>query len=462
MKRLVVALALVALVALATVGSSLSLPVPVAYADGVATYSGIIDGASYLIEVPSDWHRTLLLYSHGYVTPGASNPVRDVGDPVTRTWLLGHGYALAGSSYSTTGWAVQQALHDQTALLDYFDQHIGQPTRTIAWGHSLGGMITAGLVQLEPERFAGALPMCGVVGGGVGTWNTALDGEFAFRLLLAGASSPLQIVDITDPGANLGLAEQILAAAQATPQGRARIALVAAYTDLPGWFSSTSPEPADSDYATREYNQYLWMGNVVFPFAFAFRAELEARAGGNPSWNTDVNYARQLARSVNLDEVAALYQQAGMSLNQDIATLTQAPRIAADAGAVAYLSNYIVYDGQLDIPVLTMHTTGDGLVINEEERAYANVVHPAGDAPLLREVFVHRAGHCAFTPAETVAAFQTLIRRLDTGIWGGSTDPALLDQEALSLGPAFNVAPPAFIDFSPAPFPRPFDIRDLS
>ena len=462
MKRLVLTLALVALVALMTFGVSLNPSENIARAAGVTTYTGSIDGASYLIQVPPDWNGRLVLYSHGYVTPGSPNPAQDAGDPVTKGWLLAQGYALAGSSYSTTGWAVQQALHDQIALLDYFDQHIGQPTRTIAWGHSLGGMITAGLVQLDPQRFVGALPMCGVVGGGVGTWNTALDGEFAFRLLLAGASSPLQVVDITNPNANLGLAEQVLAAAQATPQGRARIALTAALTDLPGWFASDSPEPASTDYATQEANQYLWMRNVVFPFAFAFRAELEARAGGNPSWNTDVNYARQVARSVNQNEVTALYQQAGLSLNQDIATLTQAPRIAADAGAVTYLSKYIVYDGQLGIPVLTMHTTGDGLVINEEERAYASVVHPAGDTPLLREIFVHRAGHCAFTPAETVTAFETLIQRVDTGRWGGSTNPALLNQEALSLGTGLNIAPPAFLNFSPAPFPRPFDARNLN
>ena len=73
-----------------------------------------------------------------------------------------------------------------------------------------------------------------------------------------------------------------------------------------------------------------------------------------------------------------------------------------------------------------------------------------------------RAGHCAFTPAETVTAFETLIQRVDTGRWGGSTNPALLNQEALSLGTGLNIAPPAFLNFSPAPFPRPFDARNLS
>ena len=129
------------------------------------------DGAKYLIEVPSPWNGTLLLYSHGYVTPGSANPAQDVGDPGTRAFLLANGFALAGSSYATTGWAIHEALLDQIAVLDLFNAQVGQPTRTIAWGHSLGGIITAGLIQRNPKRFDAALPMCGVLSGGVATWN---------------------------------------------------------------------------------------------------------------------------------------------------------------------------------------------------------------------------------------------------------------------------------------------------
>ncbi|HKS68882.1 MAG TPA: hypothetical protein VJQ45_00575, partial [Ktedonobacterales bacterium] len=113
-----------------------------------------------------------------------------------------------------------------------------------------------------------------------------------------------------------------------------------------------------------------------------------------------------------------------------------------------------------NIPVLTMHTTGDGLVLTEDERAYADTVRAAGGNSLLREVFVHRAGHCAFTPAETVTAFQTLIQRLDTGQWGNATHPDVMDAEAAALGPTFNVYSPAFIQYEPAPCPRPFDASD--
>jgi pimeloyl-ACP methyl ester carboxylesterase len=420
------------------------------------------DGATYVIDVPAIWNGTLLLYSHGYVTPGSSNPAEDVGDPLTGGYMLAAGYALAGSSYATTGWAVQQAIPDQISTLNAFDSLVGTPTTTIAWGHSLGGMITAGLVQEYPSRFNAALPMCGVLGGGVGTWNQALDAEFAFNILLAGGS--LQVVNITDP-MNLTNAEIALATAQATAQGQARIALVAALGDTPGWYDPTSPEPSPTDYTDQEANQFEWMENVDFPFAFDFRAELEARAGGNPSFNTGVNYEKQLKHSVNYAEVQALYTAAGLSLDADLATLKSAARISADPGALAYLSENIIYNGQLPFPVLTMHTEGDGLVAVEEERAYKTVVKEADDSALLRQTFVHRAGHCEFSPAETIVAMQTLQLRMAKGKWKDLTEKDL-NNEAAALGSEFNVindngtvvpAAPAFDLFHPLQFLRIYD-----
>src|SRR5258707_5546770 len=328
----------------------------------VTAHSGsLADGAEYLIEVPSDWNGTLFLYSHGYVVPGSANPARDVGDPFTRFFMLSHHFALAGSSYATTGWAIHEALLDQIAVLDLFKLVVGQPKRTIAWGHSLGGIITAGLIQRNAERFDAALPMCGVLSGGVATWNTALDAAFTFKTLLAPGAG-LEVVNISKPVANFQLAEKVLALAQATPQGRARIALSGALGDLPGWFTPLSPEPAPDDSAGQEMNQFLWDQQVDFPFAFAFRAELEFRAQGNVSWNTGVDYRKQLEHSASRNEVVALYEQAGLSLDADLDALEDTVRISPDRHAIEYLEKNIVYNGDIHIPVLTLHTTGDGLV----------------------------------------------------------------------------------------------------
>ena len=431
----------------------------------VSTVNGTLpDGAAYEIQCPAGpWNGTLFLYSHGYVVPGSANPAQDVGDPVTGAWLLGHGYALAGSSYATTGWAIQSALPDQISTLDAFDSSFGRPSRTIAWGHSLGGIITAGLIQDYPQRFTAALPMCGVLSGGVATWNTALDAEFAFQQLI---DPSVQVVNITDPAANLAQAEAAAAQAQQTPQGRARLALVSALGDTPGWFTPLSPEPAATDYTAQEANQFDWASQVTFPFVFDFRANLEADAGGNPSWNVGVNYFQDLAKSADLQEVIALYKTAGLSLTGDVHTLQSAPRIVASPRAVLYLSRNIAFNGHISVPVLTMHTTGDGLVVPENEQAYQSVVDRAGRGNLLRQVFVDRAGHCAFTPAETITAVQVLLNRLHTGYWNVPS-PAAMNAQAAALGPDYNIfsvsgqveaAAPAFTPYQPDQYLRPFDL----
>jgi pimeloyl-ACP methyl ester carboxylesterase len=431
----------------------------------VTTVNGTLgDGVTYRLQCPSGaWNGTLYLYSHGYVTPGSNNQAQDVGDPVTAAWMLGHGYALAGSSYARTGWAIAQALPDQINTLDAFGSLYGQPKTTVAWGHSLGGIITAGLLQDYPKRFDAALPMCGVLSGGVATWNTALDAEFAFQKLIDPA---VQIVNITNPTANLQAADAAGASAQQTAQGRARLALVSALGDTPGWFTPLSPEPAATDYAAQEVNQFMWGSQVTFPFVFAFRAELEGRAGGNPSWNTGVNYFADLAKSADFKEVKALYQAAGLSLTKDLLTLNSSPRVKANPNAEAYLIKNIAFNGSISVPVLTMHTTGDGLVVPENEQAYRSAVDRAGRASLLRQVFVHRAGHCAFTPAETVTAVQTLENRLTTGRWHVPS-PAAMNAQAAALGPQLNIfsagskiisTPSAFISFSPTRYLRPFNL----
>jgi pimeloyl-ACP methyl ester carboxylesterase len=424
--------------------------------------SGSIGAAKYRIEVPEKWNGTLFLYSHGYVAPGRINLATDSPAPLISSWLLDHGYAIAGSSYSSTGWAIEDAFKDQIAVLDLFSQRFSKPKRVIAWGGSLGGIITAGLIQTYPDRFAGAIPLCGVLAGGIATWNTGLDGAYALKTLLA-PNSQLQLVGITDPQANADLAAQVFNQAAATPQGQARIALIAALGDLPGWFDPTAPQPAPTDYAGQEAAQARWESQVDFPFEFQYRAEVEQRAGGNPSWNVGVDYAHQLAISSNSAEVTALYSEAGLDLAADLRALNSGTRISADAKAVAYLDRFVSFDGNLSVPVLAMHTIGDGLVVPQDETAYSDVVRAAGKQELLRQLFVNRAGHCAFSAAETIMAIEAMIKRLDAGNWGGpALAPGNLNDGALSLGDSYQTvggffkSPPAFDNFTFGAYPRPF------
>jgi dienelactone hydrolase len=411
------------------------------------------DGAAWRIEMPRRWNGRLLLFSHGYIPPDRPNlPAAAAIDPVAGGRLLDRGYALAASSYASTGWAVADALADQEGVLRRFRAQFGAPRATVAWGDSMGGLITAGLLQRHPRQFAGGLAMCGVLGGSVSFWNASLDLAVAFKTLMARDGDPavarrasrLALTAIRDPHANVLAARAVLTAAQRTRPGRARIALVAALTDLP---AGTGLERAQFQ-ALR----------TRLAFAFGYRAELERRAGGNPSWNAGVDYAAQLDRSAGRGEVSALYGAAGVDLRADLAALAAARRIQARPRARAYLERNIVLDGTLPAPLLTLHTTADWIVPVQNERAFADA---AGRGSRLRQLYVRRAGHCAFTDAEMLTALDVLFARIDTGRWPATT---ALNQAARRLGPAFAgfassravplKAPPAFTAAAPAPLLR--------
>jgi len=407
------------------------------------------------MDVPANWNGTVLLYSHGYVPDGAPNPARNAPSDAVRSALLDAGYAQIGSSYPETGWVLERALPAQLATLDLFRDRFGRPRSAIAWGTSLGGMITTGLAERYGHRLSGTLAMCGLEQGGVANWNNTLDPLFAIRTLLApGSATPL--VRLPDQGtafASIGALTAALDAAQATPQGRARIALAAALHNIPAWTDAAQPEPAAGDYAAAEINQYGVLHLTIY-VGLSWRQEAEEHAGGNMSWNTRVDYGRLLARSSIRAEVEALYAGAGLSLQDDLATLAAAPRIGADPAAVQYMIRNISFGGRLSRPMLTIHTTGDPLVPVQVEHAYADAVADAHRSTLLRQAYVHRGGHCSFTAGEMLAALRTLELRIRGGRWP-DTGPAALNRLASQLDPGTT---PAYVDYRPAPYPRPFNL----
>jgi hypothetical protein len=214
-------------------------------------------------------------------------------------------------------------------------------------------------------------------------------------------------------------------------------------------------------------HQYLYDRYQIGTFLFgAARAQAEEQLGGNPSWNAGVDYARQLAQSSQRDEVAELYRRAGLDLDADLATLAGAPRVGPDVRAVAGLAQDATTFGLPRVPMLTLHTTGDGTTVVEAERWYADRAAALGRSENLRQTFVDRGNHCFFTVAEMLAAVRALGYRLDTGRWG-DTSPAALNAVANSYGPDYRqmwsyysegtaVVEGAFQSIRPARFPRPF------
>ncbi|WP_037681746.1 S9 family peptidase [Streptomyces griseus] len=413
-------------------------------------------GATYVMDVPADWNGTVLLFSHGYTPAGAPNPAQDAPEDATKALLLGRGYALIGSSYATTGWAVTDAVPDQLATLSAFTDRFGAARRTIAWGRSYGGLVTTAIAERHPDRIDGSVSTCGLVHGGVANWNNTLDPVFALKTLLAPGSG-IPLTGLPDQAAASAAADTLTSAvdsAQSTAAGRARIALAAALHNIPVWNQPTQPRPDPDDWDAQQINQYGAVKGLLKTAAFNWRQEAEVRAGGNMSWNTGVDYAKLLGRSSVRKEVTELYKKAGLSLRGDLATLNRAPRISADPAAVGWLSRTSSFTGRLTKPQFSVHTTGDALVPVQTESALRRAVTATGSAPLLRQAYVDNTGHCTFSPAEHLAALRTLEDRLDTGTWRG-TDPTSLNSRAAAADPT---TPARYVTYRPTPYLRPYDL----
>src|SRR5581483_11240462 len=122
--------------------------------ESVTALSGTLpDGALWRARVPGGWNGTLILYSHGYL-PDVRPP--NLAPAGLESWLLQNGYALAASSYAHGGWAVADAIPDQLGTLAVFAARVATPRRTIAWGESMGGLVTIALAERADAPIDGA------------------------------------------------------------------------------------------------------------------------------------------------------------------------------------------------------------------------------------------------------------------------------------------------------------------
>ncbi|MFE5410857.1 alpha/beta fold hydrolase [Microbacterium sp. NPDC056569] len=436
--------------ATAVVASGVLLSAPSATADDTRVIAGQLDDSTaYRFLVPNDWNGTVFVD-----LDFASRAT--VGAHVQR--LLEDGAAYGGTTRTVTGWDIASAIDNQVEALDRFADEAGEPGRAIAMGSSMGGFVAAGVAQRHPSAVDGVVSMCGGLSGSVSQWNQKLDTVFVLSHLLD-PTKTLPVVGIpADVSGAVAGWQALLARAQETPEGRARIALAAAIGQLPA-YAQSAPRPAAHQTAAYQAGWYGALSGDALPYigqAMSSRRSIEAVVAGNPSWNTGVDYAEQLrtaspeARRV----VERLYREAGLSLAADLSTVNTADRIAADPGAVERFAAGTEFDGSLSVPVVAMSNIGDQISTVAQQNEYDTEVRRAGTQDLLRQVYVESAGHCAFTAAEQLAAVELLFQRLDTADWSNGEKPKRMNASAEALG----LGDSRFIAFEPDRFNRPYTL----
>jgi pimeloyl-ACP methyl ester carboxylesterase len=335
-------------------------------AEGVEV--GTLGGAAYRIDIPKNYNGTLVVYCHGYsMTPGRFD--KDKAPTTLTKAFLDLGYGVAQSGYSTGGWAVREALEETEALRKYFVSKYGRPKWTYVAGHSMGGTITLATIESSPDVYDGALPMCGPIGP-IHTmmsrrmFDTLVVYDYYFPGILG---SPVQFSDNVQPG--LEFLQQIQKEATTYPDR------MAAFQKWSGLQSDTE------------------MAQTVGFFAF-IQKELLQRAGGNAFDNRNTIYQG------SPDDAA---------LNRGV------KRYRAESHAMEYLKKYYTPRAQLKRPVLSLHTTYDPLIPAWSVNAYGDALKLNGGDDLFVQRFVGANGHCAFTPAQTIGAFQELVEWRENG-----------------------------------------------
>jgi pimeloyl-ACP methyl ester carboxylesterase len=430
--RAALAAAVVALLAACT-GAPAGAPeedasAAVAFADcSAVACEGSIDGAAYRILLPDTWNGTLLLWSHGYRSPQPAppsfSPVSTFAEPAPG-WdgtsspiadeLLAQGYALAGSAYSSNGWAVADGIKAGEDLHAFFAEQVGQPRRTYVWGASLGGLITQVLAERNPDWVSGVMPTCGAVAGPILNFDLALDVAYAIKALidpelkLTGFASWDEAVAEWQRAASA-----VLAAGGDIANGAPKLALIGAIADAP-----RQTKTFDGGDPVSQLSAVGEAALTALGFATFSRWEMEQRVGGNPSDNTAADYAAR----VSADERALIETISPGATDRLLTELAVASRVAADPAAREALSALGDPTGAIKDPTITLHTAADPLVIVQNETVLAEraAANPDRTAKLVQIYTAppssydaatgapYGAGHCNFTPASMTALVSLL------------------------------------------------------
>lgn len=364
-------------------------------------WSGVLNGAGYRIEVPRNWNGRLVLYAHGYE---GLNPALTISDPPIRRHLIQNGYAWAASTFSKNGYDVRAGIEDTNALALAFNaiatrnnRPLPPPARTYIVGASMGGHVAAAAVERETLetavnnfRYNGVMSMCGVVG------DTELFNYMAAYQLAAQYLAGLPAATFPDKdfiNNKDEVKDNLWRIFPLLPKDEGR-KLRAAVVNLTG-----GPRPVAADsFRLKPLQDPVWA-------RFGSDGTIDGIVNNNIVDTTGVVY--------QLDGDPALSDEEWL-MNTTI--LQVRPTTDVNPRRTDGLRWIPKVYGQFDVPVVTLHTLGDLAVPFSMQQIYKRRAVVNGSDQWLVQRAIRSPGHCDFTAAEQIEAFEAMVNWEQLGI----------------------------------------------
>jgi pimeloyl-ACP methyl ester carboxylesterase len=370
------------------------------------------DGAAYAFQVPANFNGTVLLYSHGYRPsvavpagiPGLGGytvksvpetaPGQSDANMAPTQALLAQGYALMGSGFSRQGWNLDAAVATNVELIDTFKKKFTTTTKVVAWGQSLGGIITQTLAEKYPNLIDAAAPLCmadniapeltmagdflwafktffnpAIKGGNYSAGTAGYVEAMTDLKLFFGALLELQ-AKIGEPVAanswpsTSSPAGKALGAAGIPARSALLLTGLAAGipTQSPSFDSITGPDTLGASLklgypsAILPALAVLENGANSGALGVLILHDIEAQAGGAVFDNTATDYSARVAES-------SVINNSGLSgntaLEAMLGVLKASPRFTANPDAVAKLNKLGATTGKINVPTIFMTGVAD-------------------------------------------------------------------------------------------------------
>lgn len=363
-------------------------------------------GAKFEIAMPKKFNGTLIVYSHG-IRYGVNLPPLPVIAPsgslidnspaiapslAVATSLLKQGFALAGSGVQVQGWnAAEQSLAN-VILIDAAYTKFPKIDRVAAWGNSLGGLSTQLMAEQNPDMVEAIAPLCladsalaEITMAGDFLWGlkTLFDPSIKAVGYSAGETGYREMLG--DLGKVLGVLGSLQAAIAANPTAPAWPATSTAPATLKGipvrsailllglisgvstqsktYDASSGPKgPLETTFALAISPALAVLENGAQAAVLAVIAnyDLELRGGGIVFDNSTTNYSARLGDDSDIYAAALSGKTAIAGMLGYLSALNPAaPRVKADAGAVARIKAIGEVQGTLTVPTITLTATAD-------------------------------------------------------------------------------------------------------